>query len=175
MLTDLGTLSSAIENVLLHADIQRLRPLLVDPESRAEEREEDRAASTGQPTVVQIPSASPSLSGLTTTPVHRAKHNFISIRPCYMITVFMFSTILSSGTFAVYWTVHANAMGDAFTAASWFAAVGTLIVAVPVARHYPRCKYWKRNVRTHLMIEDTSDMVQLGRVDSSQTNVHLLR
>lgn len=173
MLTDLRTLSSAVEK--LHTNIQQRRPLFIDPEFRAkEEEEEEKTASVVQPTVIRSPLVSPSLLGFTTSPVHRAKHNFASIRPCYMIIAFMLSTILGSGAFAVYWTVHANAMGDAFTAASWFVAVGTFIVAVPVARHYPRCKRWKRSVRTHL-IGDASDMIELGRVDSLQTNAHLLR
>jgi hypothetical protein len=42
----------------------------------------------------------------------------------------MFLVILGGAAFATYWTVHVNAMGDEFTAASWIVAVGILVVAV---------------------------------------------
>lgn len=83
----------------------------------------------------------------------------LGAKPCHSIIAFMSLVIVGSAVFAVYWTTHANAMGDAFTAASWFVAVGTLVAAVPVARHYPRCKCWKRK-----RVSSASEEIELGHV-----------
>lgn len=53
-------------------------------------------------------------------------------------------TILGSTAFAIYWTVHADAMGDAFTTAGFFVAVVGLVVAVLLNRHSTRCTRWTK-------------------------------
>lgn len=51
--------------------------------------------------------------------------------------------IIIGATFGVGWTVHFGDLGDAFTAASWLIAVGTLISAMPIARRYPHYRCWR--------------------------------
>jgi hypothetical protein len=53
-------------------------------------------------------------------------------------------TIFGSTAFAIYWTVHAHALGDAFTAAGFFVAVIGFIVTVVLNRHSSHCKCWKK-------------------------------
>ena len=55
------------------------------------------------------------------------------LRTCYLVIAFTTLVIIISATFGV-----------AFTAVSWLVAVGTLISAVPIARHYPPCHCWRK-------------------------------
>lgn len=70
--------------------------------------------------------------------------------------------ITGSAAFAMYWTIRTGAIGDGFTAASWLVAVGTLIVAVPVARHYQHCRCWKKVDRAYIAGPCRVDTIELG-------------
>lgn len=54
----------------------------------------------------------------------------------------MSTVIVGSAAFAMYWTLHLNAIEDA-TVAGWFDAIYTLIPAVPIIRRYPTCTFWE--------------------------------
>lgn len=54
----------------------------------------------------------------------------------------MFLIVVGSATLGIYYSVRYDKMGDGFTAAGWIVATGTLLLAGPLARHYPSCSCW---------------------------------
>jgi hypothetical protein len=92
------------------------------------------------------------------------RKTFLRIRPCYLIALFLSLVITGSATFALYWTITTGQMGDGFTAASWFVAVGTLIIAVPLARHYAHCTCWKKVQRPDTQGNLSDENVELGHL-----------
>ncbi|KAI9698326.1 MAG: hypothetical protein M1820_007488 [Bogoriella megaspora] len=64
---------------------------------------------------------------------------------CWVIIVLGFLVVTGSLAIGLYFTIAQNRMGDGFTTAGWIVAVGTLGLAVPVAKHYPRCQCWSPN------------------------------
>lgn len=65
------------------------------------------------------------------------------IRPCYFLVALGFLVIGGSLAVGLYYSIAKDRMGDGFTTAGWMTAVGTLILAAPMAKHYPHCKCWK--------------------------------
>lgn len=50
--------------------------------------------------------------------------------------------IAGSAGLGIYYAVRFDKMGDGFTTASWIVDVGTFLLAVPLAQHYPYCSCW---------------------------------
>jgi hypothetical protein len=65
------------------------------------------------------------------------------IRPCYLLVALGFLVIGGSLAVGLYYSIAKDRMGDGFTTAGWMIAVGTLILAAPMAKHYPHCKCWE--------------------------------
>jgi hypothetical protein len=65
------------------------------------------------------------------------------IRPCYLLVALGLLVIGGSLAVGLYFSIAKDRMGDGFTAAGWMTAVGTLILAAPMAKHYPHCKCWE--------------------------------
>lgn len=72
--------------------------------------------------------------------------SFSAVRPCYIICSAMLPIVIGSAILGIYYTVRFDKMGDGFTAAGWIVAIGTLALAGPVARHYPHCTCWSREM-----------------------------
>ena len=68
--------------------------------------------------------------------------SFYLPRPCYIFCFLMFLIVAGSASLGIYYTVRYDKMGDGFTAAGWIVATGTLLLAGPLARHYPNCSCW---------------------------------
>jgi hypothetical protein len=64
------------------------------------------------------------------------------IRPCHLLVTLGFLVIGGSLAVGLYYSIAKDRMGDGFTAAGWMTAVGTLILAAPMAKHYPHCRCW---------------------------------
>jgi hypothetical protein len=64
------------------------------------------------------------------------------IRPCYLLVTLGFLVIGGSLAIGLYYSIAKVRMGDGFTTAGWMTAVGTLVLAAPMAKHYPHCKCW---------------------------------
>lgn len=64
------------------------------------------------------------------------------IPACYLLIAFGVSVIVSSLVVGLYYSIAEDRMGDGFTTAGFMVAVGTLICAAPMARHYPKCRCW---------------------------------
>ncbi|KAI0143007.1 hypothetical protein GGR57DRAFT_518999 [Xylariaceae sp. FL1272] len=77
----------------------------------------------------------------------------MQVRPCYIMILIYLLVVLGSGALGVYYWVAKDRMGDRFTAASWFAAVAALVMALPAALLYPHCRCWpswRKTVYTRL-------------------------
>jgi len=64
------------------------------------------------------------------------------IRPCFLMIALGFLAISGSLAVGIYYSVSKDRMGDGFTTAGWIVAVSTLILAAPMAKHYPKCHCW---------------------------------
>lgn len=64
---------------------------------------------------------------------------------CYILALLGLIVIGGSLAVGVYYSVAKDRMGDGFTTAGWMTAAGTLILAAPMARHYPHCRCWGRS------------------------------
>ena len=64
------------------------------------------------------------------------------IKPCYVMVVLGFLAIGGSLAVGLYYSIAQDRMGDGFTTAGWMVAVSTLILAAPMAKHYPNCRCW---------------------------------
>lgn len=62
---------------------------------------------------------------------------------CWILIFLVLVVTLGSTAIGVYFSVAKNAMGDGFTTAAWVVGVGALLLAGPIAYHYPHCKCWK--------------------------------
>jgi len=65
------------------------------------------------------------------------------VRPCYLLVTLGFLVIGGSLAVGLYYSIAKDRMGDGFTTAGWMTAVGTLILAAPMAKHYPYCRCWE--------------------------------
>jgi hypothetical protein len=65
------------------------------------------------------------------------------IRPCYLLVTLGFLVIGGSLAVGLFYSIAKDRMGDGFTTAGWMTAVGTLILAAPMAKHYPHCRCWE--------------------------------
>jgi hypothetical protein len=63
-------------------------------------------------------------------------------RPCYLLVALGFLVIGGSLAVGLYYSIAKDRMGNGFTTAGWMTAVGTLMLAAPMAKHYPHCKCW---------------------------------
>jgi hypothetical protein len=63
---------------------------------------------------------------------------------CWILIFLVLAVALGSTAIGVYFSVAKNQMGDGFTTAAWAVGVGALLLAGPIAFHYPHCKCWKR-------------------------------
>ena len=70
-----------------------------------------------------------------------------SIPPCYILATLGFIVIGGSLAVGLYYSIAKDRMGDGFTTAGWMTAAGTLILAAPMARHYPHCQCWDNTTR----------------------------
>jgi hypothetical protein len=64
------------------------------------------------------------------------------IRPCYLLVTLGLLVIGGSLAIGLYYSIAKDRMGDGFTTAGWMTAVGTLVLAAPMAKHYPHCRCW---------------------------------
>ena len=64
------------------------------------------------------------------------------IPPCFFLVALGFLVIGGSLAVGLYYSIAKDRMGDGFTTAGWMIAVGTLVLAAPMAKHYPHCKCW---------------------------------
>jgi hypothetical protein len=69
--------------------------------------------------------------------------NQVRVPVCYFFILMGIVVIGSSLAVGVYYSVTKDRMGDGFTTAGWMVAVGTLIMAAPMVKHYPNCKCWE--------------------------------
>jgi hypothetical protein len=65
------------------------------------------------------------------------------IRPCYLLVTLGFLVIGGSLAVGLFYSIAKDRMGDGFTTAGWMTAVGTLILAAPMAKHFPHCRCWE--------------------------------
>ena len=65
------------------------------------------------------------------------------VKVCYVLLLIGGLFILGSMVWGIHCSLH-GAMGDGFTGASWLVAVGTLVLAPPMAIHYKNCRCWVR-------------------------------
>jgi len=63
---------------------------------------------------------------------------------CWIIIFLVLTVALGSAAVGLYFSVGENKIGDGFTTATWVIGVGALLLAGPIAYHYPHCKCWKR-------------------------------
>lgn len=61
---------------------------------------------------------------------------------CYILVAFGVAVIAGSLAVGLYYSIAQDRMGDGFTTAGFMVAVGTLILAAPMAKHYPKCRCW---------------------------------
>jgi hypothetical protein len=66
---------------------------------------------------------------------------------CWILIFLVLTVAIGSTAIGVYFSVAKNQMGDGFTAAAWVVGVGALLLAGPIAYHYPHCQCWKRRDR----------------------------
>ena len=71
----------------------------------------------------------------------------ISVPLCWILTFLASLIVAGSLTVGLYFSIAKKQMGDGFTAAGYIVTVGTLILAAPIAKHYPHCKCWRREGR----------------------------
>lgn len=76
-------------------------------------------------------------------PSERLKSTWVQrIKVCYLIIGLGLVVIGGSLAVGLFFSISENRMGDGFTTAGWMTAAGTLILAVPMAKHYPNCQCW---------------------------------
>ena len=63
---------------------------------------------------------------------------------CYVLISLGVVLIGGSLSVGLYYSIAKDRMGDGFTTAGWMTAVGTLILAAPMAKHYPNCRCWHK-------------------------------
>jgi hypothetical protein len=64
------------------------------------------------------------------------------IKPCYLMVALGGLAIGGSLAVGLYYSIAQDRMGDGFTTAGWMVAVSTLMLAAPMAKHYPNCCCW---------------------------------
>ena len=64
------------------------------------------------------------------------------IWPCYLLVALGLLVIGGSLAVGLYYSIAKDRMADGFTTAGWMIAVGTLVLAAPMAKHYPHCRCW---------------------------------
>jgi hypothetical protein len=64
------------------------------------------------------------------------------IKPCYVMVALGFLAIDVSLAVGLFYNIAQDRMGDGFTTAGWMVAVSTLMLAAPMAKHYPNCRCW---------------------------------
>jgi hypothetical protein len=79
---------------------------------------------------------------LPSSPGARKPTRLQCIKPCYVMVVLGFLAIGVSLAVGLYYSIAQDRMGDGFTTAGWMVAVSTLILAAPMAKHYPNCRCW---------------------------------
>ncbi|CAI7566712.1 unnamed protein product [Penicillium glandicola] len=117
----------------LQEEIQGLRVKIQHLEQLAERGSNTTSVSAGAPSSV----------------------GFFRFRTCVVLFFLIFLNVAGSAILGIYWAVRFDKMGDGFTAAGWLVAIGTLLLAGPIAYHYPRCSCWI-----------TSDKPYIGRVNT---------
>jgi hypothetical protein len=64
------------------------------------------------------------------------------IKPCYLMISLGILAIGGSLLVGLFYSISEDRMGDGFTTAGWMVAVSTLVLAAPMAKHYPNCRCW---------------------------------
>lgn len=64
------------------------------------------------------------------------------IPACYILITLGMAVIAGSLAVGLYYSIAQDRMGDGFTTAGFMVAVGTLVLAAPMAKHYPKCRCW---------------------------------
>lgn len=64
------------------------------------------------------------------------------VRACFILISLGFVIIAGSLAVGLYYTIAEDRVGDGFTTSSYILAVGTLVLAAPMAKHYPQCRCW---------------------------------
>jgi nucleoside phosphorylase len=67
---------------------------------------------------------------------------FQRIKPCYLMVALGLLAIGGSLAVGLFYSIAQDRMGDGFTTAGWIVAVSTLMLAAPMAKHYPNCRCW---------------------------------
>jgi hypothetical protein len=93
-----------------------------------------------QPLQTSVPLSAPPVDASRVTRSWRLQH----VRFCYVIVALGLVIIGGSLAVGLYYSIARDRMGDGFTTASWMVAVGTLVLAAPMAKHYPHCKCWDK-------------------------------
>jgi nucleoside phosphorylase len=65
------------------------------------------------------------------------------IKPCYIMVALGLLAIGGSLAVGLFYSIAQDRMGDGFTTAGWMVAVSTLMLAAPMAKHYPKCRCWE--------------------------------
>ena len=71
------------------------------------------------------------------------RSRWTSLPVCWILV--LIGTMVIGGSLAVglYYSIAKDNMDGGFTVASWMIAVGTLVLAGPVTKHYPNCRCWE--------------------------------
>ena len=107
---------------------------------------------------LQAPSHAPDKSSTTCPPPRQRPQNITLSKdqvpsgstrkihfPVCWIIVFLGRVIVGGSlTVGLYFSIAKNQMGDGFTTAGYMLAVGTFVLAGPMAKHYAHCKCWQR-------------------------------
>jgi hypothetical protein len=64
------------------------------------------------------------------------------VKLCYVVVALGFLAIGASLAVGLFYSIASDRMGNGFTTASWMVAVSTLMLAAPMAKHYPNCRCW---------------------------------
>lgn len=104
--------------------------------------------------ILEVPSSQSSqpAPGTPASNGQQAKFNVLAtfksslrFRACFVFIMLGFVVIGGSLAVGLYYSIARNRIGDGFTTAGWMTAVGTLVLAAPMAKHYPHCRCWTRN------------------------------
>lgn len=92
---------------------------------------------------IDSPSVSSTPDGPSLSPARSKKLKILQrIKPCYVMVDLGLLSIGGSLAVGLFYSIAQDRMGDGFTTAGWMVAVSTLMLAAPMAKHYPHCRCW---------------------------------
>jgi hypothetical protein len=103
----------------------------------------DTSTAQYTPHDIDLPQNLPASSGHSQGPKSTTKLTGLwRIKTCYLLIAIAVLAIGGSLAVGVFYSVSEDRMGDGFTTAGWMVAVSTLVLAAPMAKHYPHCRCW---------------------------------